>query len=202
MNLYEDSSNMIEHLKTIYNDLNWVTIAKNQFQQLYIKNTDWFHNFLSEFLYLATEASVSNNDLKDELYHQIMTKLQELTMPEINSDDTFQQFTFFCFQTVSCLKIINYCIQKNWQYTSSQRCTGSSSMNATVKKELNTFLPSTIYLQKADWMQLMHEGKCFNCQEQGHLSTDCPKKQKSELKELEQPKELPMEQNQNDLENA
>ena len=75
-------------------------------------------------------------------------------------------------------------------------------MNATVKKELNTFLPSTIYLQKADWMQLMHEGKCFNCQEQGHLSTDCPKKQKSELKELEQPKELPMEQNQNDLENA
>lgn len=89
MNLYEDSSDMIEHLKTIYDDLNWVTTAKNQFQQLYIKNTNWFHNFLSEFLYLAIKASVSNNDLKDELYHWIMTKLQELIMPEINSDGTF-----------------------------------------------------------------------------------------------------------------
>ena len=202
VNPYEDSSNMIEHLKTIYDDPNQVITAQNQFWQLYIKNTDWFHNFLSEFLYLTTEAGISDDDLKDELYHWITTKLQELIMPEINSDGTFQQFTFFCSQTASCLEIMNHCIQKNQQYTSSQGCTGSSSMNTTIKKEPNTSSPSTTYLQKADWMQLMHEGKCFNCQEQGHLSTDCPKKQKSELKELEQPKELPMEQNQNDLENA
>ena len=89
VNLYEDSSNMIEHLKTIYDDPNQVTTAKNQFRQLYMKNTDRFHDFLSEFLYLATEAGVSDDDLKDELYHQITTKLQELTMPEINSDGTF-----------------------------------------------------------------------------------------------------------------
>ena len=89
VNLYEDSSNMIEHLKTIYDDLNWVTTVKNQFWQLYMKNTDWFHDFLSEFLYLATEASISNDNLKDELYHWITTKLQELTIPEINSNSTF-----------------------------------------------------------------------------------------------------------------
>ena len=80
---------MIEHLKTIYDDPNQVTTVKNQFQQLYIKNTDQFHNFLFEFLYLATEAGISDNNLKDELYHQIMIKLQELIMPEINSDDAF-----------------------------------------------------------------------------------------------------------------
>ena len=75
-------------------------------------------------------------------------------------------------------------------------------MNATVKKEPSTSLPSTTYFQKAGWMQLICEGKYFNCQEQEYLSINCLKKQKSELKELEQPKELPMEQNQNDLENA
>ena len=46
-----------------------MTTAKNQFQQLYIKTTDWFHDFLSEFLYLTAEAGVSDDDLKDELYH-------------------------------------------------------------------------------------------------------------------------------------
>ena len=31
VNLYEDSSDMIEHLKTIYDDPNQVTTVKNQF---------------------------------------------------------------------------------------------------------------------------------------------------------------------------
>ena len=87
INPYHDSDDMIKHLKTIYKDLNWITTMKNQFQQLYMKSTDWFYDFLSEFLYLATEAGVSDNDLKDELYHQLTTKLQELTIIEINSSD-------------------------------------------------------------------------------------------------------------------
>lgn len=81
---------MIEHLKTIYEDLNQITTMKNQFQQLYMKNTDHFYNFLSEFLYLAAEAGVSDNDLKNELYHHLTIKLQELTITEINlADSTF-----------------------------------------------------------------------------------------------------------------
>ena len=88
---------MIEHLKTIYKDPNQITTAKNQFWQLYIKSNDYFHNFLSEFLYLAAETSISDDDLKDELYYHLTTKLQELTIAEINStDSTFHQFTTFC----------------------------------------------------------------------------------------------------------
>ena len=60
VNLYEDSVDMLEHLKTIYDNPNWVTTVKNQFWQLYMKLTDWFHDFLSEFLYLAAEAGVSD----------------------------------------------------------------------------------------------------------------------------------------------
>ena len=97
INLYHDSDDMIEHLKTIYKDPNQITTAKNQFWQLYIKSNDYFHNFLSEFLYLAAETSISDDDLKDELYYHLTTKLQELTIAEINStDSTFHQFTTFC----------------------------------------------------------------------------------------------------------
>ena len=106
VNLYKDSINMLKHLKTIYNDLNQATTAKNQFQQLYMKLTDWFHDFLSEFLYLAAEAGVSDNNLKDELYHWIITKLQELTIAEINSNGFFRQFTSFYSQTASCLEVM------------------------------------------------------------------------------------------------
>ena len=39
---------MIEHLKIIYDDPNHVMTAKNQFQALYMKLTDKFHDFFSE----------------------------------------------------------------------------------------------------------------------------------------------------------
>ena len=204
MNLYEDSTDMLEHLKTIYDDLNWVTTAKNQFQQLYMKTTNQFHDFLSEFLYLAAEAGVSDDDLKDELYHQITTKLQELTMAEINSNRSFRQFTSFCSQTASCLEVMSHQIQKNWQYTSSQGHMGtasSSTTSTTVKKEPRPLSLSNSTVWTNDQSQLMCEGKCFNCHKQGHLSIDCPKKQKSDLKELEQPTEQ-NQTTQNDLENV
>ncbi|ODM21263.1 hypothetical protein SI65_04316 [Aspergillus cristatus] len=70
MNPYTDSKDMLDHLKTIYDDPNRVTTAKHQFRQLYMKNGDKFHDFLSEFLYLAAEAGVAEDDWKEELYHK------------------------------------------------------------------------------------------------------------------------------------
>lgn len=205
-NPYEDCSDMIEHLKTIYEDPNRVTTAKNQFRQLYMKTTDRFHDFLSEFLYLAAEAGVSDNDLKDELYHRITTKLQELTMAEINSNGTFRQFTSFCSQTASRLEVMSHRIQKNRQYTSSQGrigTTSSSTAGAPVKKEPGTPSPTNSTVRTNDRSQLMREGKCFNCHKRGHLSMDCPKKQNSDLKELERPTEPnPNQTTVNDSENV
>lgn len=68
-NPYGNSGSILDHLKTIYDNPNWVTTAKNSFWSLYIKSTDKFHDFLSEFLYLAAEAGISEDNWKDELYH-------------------------------------------------------------------------------------------------------------------------------------
>ena len=204
VNPYKDSVNMLEHLKTIYNDLNWVTTAKNQFWQLYMKPTNQFHNFLSEFLYLAAEAGVSDDDLKDELYHWITTKLQELTIAEINSNRSFRQFTSFCSQIMSHLEVMSHQIHKNQQYTGAQGCMDTASSpttSTTIKKEPGTLSLTNSTVQINDWSQLMCEGKCFNCYEWGHLSIDCPKKQKSDLKELKQPTEQ-NQTTQNDSENT
>ena len=63
---YNDSGDMLEHLRTEYEDPNRATIciAKSQFRTLYV-NPDKIHDFLSELLYLAAEAGVAEDDLID-----------------------------------------------------------------------------------------------------------------------------------------
>ena len=94
-------------------------------------------------------------------------------------------------------------IQKNWQYTSAQGhiSTASSLTTSTTVKKEPGILSSTNTIWMNDWSQLIQEGKCFNCYKQGHLSINCPKKQKSDLKELEQPTEQ-NQTTQNDSENT
>ena len=77
----------------------------------------------------------------------------------------------------------------------------STTTSATIKKEPGTPLPTNSTVRTNDRSQLMWEGKCFNCHERGHLSIDCPRKQKSDLKELERPTEQ-NQTTQNDSENV
>ena len=59
---YKDLTNILEYLKTIYNNPNRVYTAKRKFRSLYIKVTKNFHDFLSEFLYLAAKSGISKDN--------------------------------------------------------------------------------------------------------------------------------------------
>ena len=80
---------MLEYLKTIYNDPNRVYTAKRKFRSLYIKATENFHDFLSEFLYLTAESGIAEDDQKDELHVKLTTELQKLTITKYVKDGTF-----------------------------------------------------------------------------------------------------------------
>ena len=169
MNPYTDSKDMLNHLKTIYDDPNRVTTAKHQFRQLYMKASDKFHNFLSEFLYLAVEAGVAEHDWKDELYHKLTTELQKLCITASIQNSSFQEFSSAVSQTASRLEVINHRTQRNRSFAPSNRDTtnkGTSQSGTAVKKEPTPSQgtsPTTQRMGNAEHDRLMKEGRCFHC---------------------------------------
>lgn len=154
-----------------------------------MKTSDKFHDFLSEFLYLAAEAGVVEEDWKDELYHRLTTELQKLTMTEKIKDGSFNDFSSACSQTANYLEIINCCAQKNCSFTSNRDsrlkdATSSSFPSTPIKKEESNDNQS----------QLMRQGKCFTCFQHGHVSRNCPRKKllDTEVKNLEKDNDVAM----------
>lgn len=188
MNPYTDSKDMLNHLKTIYDDPNRIATAKHRFRQLYMKASDKFHEFLSEFLYLAAEADVAEKDWKDELYTKLTTRLQELCIADRIKDNTFQEFSSAVSQTASFLEVISHQAQRKRTFTLNKDMSkGTNRAGTTFKKEPTPSRSTTPHTNNAERDRLMKEGRCFHCQEHGHLAHDCPTKAStSELKELAQ----------------
>jgi len=157
MNPYTDSKDMLDHLKTIYNDPNLVTTVKHQFRQLYMKVSDKFHDFLSEFLYLAAEADVAEKDWKDKLYHKLTTELQKLCISDSFKDGTFQEFSNAVSQTASRLEVINHRKQRNRSFAPSNQGSakkGMSQSRTAVKKEPTpSRSTSPLYKQTAEELE-------------------------------------------------
>ena len=197
-NKYKDATDVIDHLKTIYQDVNRVITAKAKFRQLYMKPSDRFQEFLSDFSYYAQESSLAESEWKEELYQRISTNMQRQLMRE--SNDTGLDFSGFaaeCTRVANRLEQISLRDQRgrnqgninsgrasNREATSTGQRGGSTLANTTVTSQ--TAKPPGGLTAEAR-AQLMKEGKCFNCKERGHLSRDCPHKKKAaELKALEQ----------------
>jgi hypothetical protein len=206
---YHDAYDMLIHLENIYGDPNRAITAKTKFRTLFMKVSDSFQEFLSEFLYLASEAEVPEDTWKEELYHKLTTKLQELTMTElIQQEKTFRQYTDVCSQVANRLGIIE---NRNRRYRDNRTPAGTAGTGGrTTHKPSGNLSNRSNPASNSDHpsgrqglptelrQQLMTEGKCFNCQRQGHRSRDCPDQKTTQLKALEktaeeEPKEEPEE---------
>lgn len=193
VNKYGDATDVLEHLKSIYQDVNRVLTAKGKFRRLYMKPTDKFQEFLSEFSYLAQESGLAETEWKEELYYRIHEDMQRLVIRE-SIDDTldFKDFATECTRFSNRAEQIAQKAQRgknripvnNAARTPNQDANTPGQKAATPKPDQKAQPIGRLTPNERN--QLMKEGKCFYCKEQGHLSTDCPAKKRAlELRALE-----------------
>jgi hypothetical protein len=126
MNKYRDAADIFDHLKTLFEDANRVTNAKTKYRRLFMKASDTFQEFLSEFSYLAQESELAESEWKEELYYKLHPGIQRLVIRESNDSSLdFAGFVMACTQTAGRLEIITAQEQrwKNRPQSTSTRST-------------------------------------------------------------------------------
>ena len=178
-NPYMDAEDMIVHLRTVFANPNRRAEAYTAYHKLMMKPKDSFTDFLAEFMQLAEEAAVIEENRKRDLYSKLPYLLQSQVMWAVNQDTvTFESFSKTC-QSMSH----EISLQQEAKTTSRARSTavtGSGTGTTTkstytprVKREESSN-PGRLSNSERD--TLMKEGRCFNCKEQGHITRECLKK--------------------------
>ena len=97
-NLYLTIEDMLEHLKTVYLNLNRKNKIKAQFHELMQCVDDLFQLFLIKFLHLAEEAEISDLEYKYELNQRLNYCLCNAVANAYVKEKDFQHFFIYCMK--------------------------------------------------------------------------------------------------------
>ncbi|KAI2695523.1 hypothetical protein CBS147333_9715 [Penicillium roqueforti] len=164
-NPYVDAEDIIVHLRTVFTNPNRRAEAYTAYHKLKMKPKEDFTDFLAEFMQLAEEAAVVEENRKRDLYSKLPYLLQSQVMWAVNQETVpFDAFTQSC-QSMSH----EISLQQEAKGTARAR----SGFTPRVKREGAT---SSSGLSATERETLMKEGRCFYCKEKGHMTFECPKK--------------------------
>lgn len=192
-NKFRVASEMFKHLESIFLDPNRQSNARRKFRALQMKPSDHYHDFLTEFLYLAGEANIPEAEFKEELYDRLTYKLKEMMVFYRQDKSTFDEFSTHCSYAANSLQSI---AESRSQNKSSEKPI-TTTPRAEKRQEENTRTSVTVDTAPsqrrsypthftAEQHELMKTGSCFNCKAPGHLGRNCPlKKRAATLKEIE-----------------
>lgn len=183
---YEDAEDIILHLKTVFANPNRRAEAYTAYHKLKMRPKDNFTDFLAEFMQLAEEAAVVIENRKRDLYSKLPYLLQTQVMWAVNQElVSFDAFTQSCQSMSHEISLQQEAKSAGPRPRTGLPATGSgagantTSSNYTprVKREGSS---NFVRLSASERENLMREGRCFNCKEQGHMTRDCPKKKPSQ----------------------
>jgi hypothetical protein len=203
------------HLKELYSDPNKANNARREFQNLRMRPSQLFQEFYAQFLRLATESGLSQQDLKYDLNDKLIWDLQAAVATYYNdSSVNMTAFAQYCTTVDQQIKVRTdkqKRAERNRVTFSSQAQTPATPAKAPISALINTPFPraSTPHPEKP---KLPNKGiadlstvKCFNCNKFGHYASSCPlprtERTRAELARVEQGLESDSEDSLSDSEN-
>ncbi|KAJ5135346.1 uncharacterized protein N7515_004624 [Penicillium bovifimosum] len=185
---YKDYEDILAHMKTVFSNPNHVAEARAKYQRLTMKPRYQFTTFLADFMELANEARIHEEDRKQDLYEKLPPILRNQMLGDFCEDEvSFETFKARCIRRAHAIsqgQLNKAGTGKGRSYagraTASTSSPGAASSlsNSKVKTE-NSATPTHVPLSTTERALLMKEGRCFDCREPGHMTRDCPKKSSS-----------------------
>ncbi|PGG95662.1 hypothetical protein AJ80_09926 [Polytolypa hystricis UAMH7299] len=168
---YTTTEEILDYLKEIYIDLNYLEITKHDYNKLVIKNRNNYYKFVTSFLHLTGKVQILKKDYKNNFYSKLSYKLQRIVTAAYVITSIFKNFQKLCSNS-NCINTGNEnCITTTTSFQNTK--TTSTTLNLNLDKGKKKLIRERCY---------------FHCKEIEHLARNCKLKKQSsiEIKKLKQ----------------
>ncbi len=172
LSLYQSLSELLKHLKEIYEDQNLIRKCRREYVALKQLNK-FFSSFYSEFTRIFSFLNYDNVILMNNIQNKINNRLQNalsVCLIEFSSLDKLKIF----LQDVNNKQRVNYQLRdEQWTVKSiaaSKKRFVSSSTSASISTTSYVRL-ATFFTFESEWSRMSII--CFNCKVSSHLSKNC-----------------------------
>lgn len=202
--LYSSGNDMLDHLTAIFEDPHKVQNARIDYRALMMKPTETFATFYTRFQHLAGQARIPQADLQPDLYEKLTTDLQEVVLPVRSTLTTLKSLSDQCLSLDQGLRRIKARKERFRARTTAStdrkpsdgspgdRKTAAGARNpprnASAAPAATTGGTTTDQSRLPSYRQrfndarlnaLAAKGACYNCGQPGHISAECPEKEKN-----------------------
>ena len=190
---FKTAEEILTELYRMYGDANRHLTAKNEFRRLRMKKTDVaeLQTFWAEFQRLSAELDESESSLIEGFAYKLTPELQKHLALETRKATDLYELARLAQDTVEVWRNADRISNASARYTKAAISATSGTSAPTGAKETNSragtpavaraATPGTALVPRRTpnpdpaKEKIMAEGRCFNCQEKGHLVKDCPK---------------------------
>jgi zinc knuckle protein len=185
---FTTAQQMFDHLEKIYGNPNRAMKAAEDFHDLMMKPGQPFHEFLSRFMYLHIEGELMLNDrnLKLNLWRRLTKNLRQRADPALlKSNASFSEFSTAIGELADMLAVSDRLAnerstkEKAKDSGNDKSKTKDSDSGGKQKNVLPKRGQDTTKLDSDTKARYIKEGRCFGCGQTGHVSSECPSKDRA-----------------------
>ena len=190
-NEFADSEEMLTYLSTVMGDPQEARKAKRKYRKMKMTVTDDFHEFFTSFLQNAALGDIPESEWIDDLRQKLSYPLSSAV--SAREFDEIQEFAAVLSRIEANLSIAresnprgvssadtpavrssaNRFTDRNNRQVTPVTLSRPSMTPATANTPSPSFRPYRRPEFTPEQKKLASEGRCFNCQQTGHLSRDC-----------------------------